>query len=382
MPYPTSERLRQTIRSVKSADGVRLAWAETRPASSGGAAPRPTLLKASNWMTHLELEWESPVWRHWIHFLTENFRYIRYDERGCGMSDWEAEDLGHDRWLEDLEAVAEVGVPDGPFVLLGMSQGAAPAIQFAIRHPERVSALVLYGGYSRGWAKRGDEASHRRYSAMIDLIEHGWGHDNPVFRQLFTSRFIPGGTDEQLSWYNDLAKKTTSPRNAARILQTRGLVDVRALLPEVRVPTLVLHARHDAVVLIEEGRLLASEIPGAQFVELDSSNHVLLENEPAWARFREAVLDFTGAGASAPNASAEESDAFAALSTREREILALVTEGLPNAAIAERLGIREKTVRNHVSNLFDKLGVWSRAQAIVFARDRGFRASGAERTPP
>jgi DNA-binding CsgD family transcriptional regulator len=185
---------------------------------------------------------------------------------------------------------------------------------------------------------------------------------------VFTSRFIPGGTDEQLGWFNELCLKTTSPENAARLLESRAQIDVVDLLPLVRTPTLVLHARQDAVTPFEEGRRLAAAIPGAQFVELDSMNHVLLEQEPAWGRFQQAVLDFVGL--TAPR----EDAAFGALSAREREILALVTEGLGNAGIAERLALSEKTVRNHISNVFDKLGVWTRAQAIVFARDRGFRA--------
>ena len=363
-PRAVSEtRARQSIRYLRTEDGVRLAWAE--------AGRGRTLVKAANWLTHLELEWESPVWRHWIDFLSTHYRYVRYDERGCGMSDWEVDDLSQARWTADLEAVVAAAGGDGPIVLLGISQGAAPVIEFAARHPDRVSHLVLYGGFSQGWRKRNDEAGRRRYAAMIELIEHGWGRDNPVFRQLFTSRFIPGGTDEQVDWFNELCRKTISPRNAGRLLESRADVDVRHLLGEVRVPTLVLHSRRDEVIPLASGKILAAEIPGAQFVELDSANHVLLADEPAWRRFCEAVLDFTGEGAAVPPAAG--ADPFAALSPREREVLALISEGLANAEIAGRLGISDKTVRNHVSNLFDKLGVWSRAQAIVFARDRGFR---------
>ncbi len=359
-PALKDPRSRQSIRYVRSADGVSLAWAE--------AGTGPTLVKASNWLTHLEMEWESPLWRHWIRFFAERFRFVRYDERGCGMSDWDARDLGAHTWLSDLETVIETAAPGGAIALLGISQGTAPCIQFAARHPERVSHLILYGGYSEGWARRGDEGSRRRYEAMIELIDHGWGGSNPVFRQLFTSRFIPGGTAEQLAWFNELCRKTTSPKNAAKLLEARANVDVRAVLPQVRVPTLVLHARRDEVVPIRVGRVLAAEIPNATFVELDSANHILLEDEPAWMRFCEAVEEFTGTAAAA----AGDGAAFQALSPRERDILALITEGLGNAEIGERLGISEKTVRNHVSNVFDKLGVWTRAQAIVFARDRGF----------
>jgi pimeloyl-ACP methyl ester carboxylesterase/DNA-binding CsgD family transcriptional regulator len=374
-------RIRQSIRYLRTPDGVRLAWAE--------AGRGPTLIKAANWLTHLELEWESPVWQHWIRFLAGSFRFVRYDERGCGMTDWNVSDLGVHHWVEDLEAVVEAAAPAGPIVLLGISQGAASAVQYAVRHPERVSHLILYGGYPEGWRKRGDPVGARHYESILDLIEQGWGGTNPVFRQLFTSRFIPGGSDEQLDWWNELCLKTTSPRNAAALLEARAEVDVRSLLGQVRVPTLVLHARLDEVVPIVNGRILATEIPGAEFVELDGANHVLLESETAWDRFRDAVLDFTGVAALDERAASTESAksdtrdagraadaAFLALSPREREVLALLTEGLSNAGIAERLSISDKTVRNHVSNLFDKLGVWSRAQAIVFARDHGFRPGG------
>ena len=205
------------------------------------------------------------------------------------------------------------------------------------------------------------------FQAIIDLVQLGWGSDNPTFRQVFTSRFIPGGTDEQLGWFNEICRRTTSGEISARLLESRANVDVTDLMKKVRTPTLVLHSRDDDVVPVSEGRILAAGIPGAQFVELDSKNHVLLEDEPAWKRFCSEVLEFTGRSASV------RSDVFSSLSKREHEILALITEGLGNADIAARLSISEKTVRNHVSKVFDKLGVWSRAQAIVFARDRGFR---------
>jgi pimeloyl-ACP methyl ester carboxylesterase/DNA-binding CsgD family transcriptional regulator len=351
----------QRIRYVRTPDRVQLAWAE--------AGAGPVLVKAANWLTHLEYEWESPVWRHWIHFFSDHFRFVRYDERGCGMTDWDVGDLSFERWVEDLEAVVAAAGPREPFALLGISQGAATCVAYAVRHPERVSHLVLYGGYARGVLRRGDPERERVYRAIIDLARLEWGNDNPAFRQVFTSRFIPGASDEQVGWFNELCRKTTSAEGAAGLLEARAVIDVTELLGEVRAPTLVLHSRDDYITPILEGHILAAGIPGAQFVELDSRNHVLLENEPAWERFREAVLEFTGIRGSTRG----EDPAFASLSPREREVLALITEGLGNAQIAERLSIREKTVRNHVSNLFDKLGVWTRAQAIVFAIDRGFR---------
>ena len=348
---------RQTIRYVRASDGVRLAWAES---GSG-----PPLVKAATWLTHLEYDVESPVWRHWMRFLGGHFRFIRYDERGCGMSDWDLTDLTLERRVADLENVVDAAGLSEPFTLLGISHGATICIAYAVKHPERVARMVFCGGFARGALRRSDDAT-RMYEAIVSLSQL-WGSDNPAFRQVFTSRFIPGGTDEQLRWFNELCRKTTTPELAPKLLRARAETDVTSLLAGVQTPTLVLHGREDAVVPLAEGRLLAAEIRGAQFVELDSRNHVLLEHEPAWGRFQEAVLEFAGRGSGRPHR------AFDGLSPRERETLALLAEGLSNSEIAERLGISEKTVRNHLSHLFDKLGVWSRAQAIVFARDHGFR---------
>ncbi len=352
---------RQRIRFLRTSDGVRLAWAE--------AGTGPLLVKAANWLTHLEFEWESPVWRHWIRFFSTHFRFVRYDERGCGMTDWDVGALSVERFVEDLEAVIEAAEPEGPLALLGISHGSAACIGYAARHPERVSRMILYGGYARGYFHRGSPDAEREYRAILEILQLGWGKDNPAFRQVFTSRFIPGGTPEQLSWFNELCQKTTSPAMVTELLQMRATLNVVDLLPQVRVPTLVIHAREDNVVPLTEGRLLASGIPGAQFIELESKNHILLEGEPAWTRFQQASLEFLQVAA----APVVEDSAFAALSPREREVLALISEGLANAEIGERLSISEKTVRNHISNVFDKLGVWTRAQAMVFARDHGFR---------
>ena len=354
----TPPKLRQHVRYVTATDGTRLAWAES------GAGP--VIVKAANWLTHLEYEWESPVWKHWLHFFSAHARFVRYDERGCGMSEWRAGTLSLDQWAADLESVIDAARPTGPVTLLGISQGAATCIHYAIRHPERVARLILYGGYTRGGLLRGSAASQLAYQAMADLARAAWGKDNPAFRQVFTSRFIPGATPEQLQWFNDLCLKSISNEVMADLIEARGRMDITASLASVRTPTLVLHARDDEVVAIEEGRILASSIPGAEFVELDSRNHVLLQHEPAWQRFCDAVLAFLQPGATAGDS------VFAALSVRERQVLALMAEGLSNTDIAEQLTISEKTVRNHASNLFDKLGVWSRAQAIVFARDHGF----------
>ena len=361
------KRTGQRIRYLRTTDGVQMAWAET------GTGP-VIVVKAANWLTHLEYEWESPVWQHWIRFFSEHFRYVRYDERGCGMTDRNITGLSFERWVADLEEVIGAACIDGPVALLGISQGAAVCVAYAVRHPERVSRLLLYGGYARGVYRRGDAGAEREYQAIIELVRRGWGRDNPAFRQIFTSRFVPvGATSEQLDWFNELCHRTTSAEIAGDLMHARAQVDVSGMLAEVQAPTLVVHSRNDAVVPIAEGRYLAAGIPGAQFVELDSANHVLLRQEPAWTRFCEVVLAFMGIEAASPGG---EDSAFGSLSRREREVLVLITEGLGNAEIGERLSISEKTVRNHVSSVFDKLGVWTRAQAMVFARDRGFRADG------
>jgi pimeloyl-ACP methyl ester carboxylesterase/DNA-binding CsgD family transcriptional regulator len=353
-----TSKSRHTIRYVRASDGVQLAWAE-----SGNGQP---LVKAATWLTHLEHDVESPVWSHWTRFFSERFRYVRFDERGCGMSDWDVRDLSLDRRVRDLETVVDAADLQEPFTLIGMSQGASVCVAYAVKHPDRVARMILCGGYVRGALRRSDDEANRMYAAIIELASL-WGSDNPSFRQVFTSRFIPGGTEEQLRWFNDLCLKTVSPELAGKLLRARAETDISNLLPQVRTPTLIIHAREDAIAPIAEGRALAAGIHGAQFVELDSKNHVLLEHEPAWARYQEAVLAFTG------QSSSPDDPAFTELSKRERETLSLLAEGLSNSEIAERLGISEKTVRNHLSHLFDKLGVWSRAQAIVFARDRGFR---------
>jgi pimeloyl-ACP methyl ester carboxylesterase/DNA-binding CsgD family transcriptional regulator len=353
--------MQQSIRYLKTADGVQLAWATM---GSG-----PPLVKAASWLTHLQYDLESPVWRHWLRFCATHFRFTRYDERGCGMTQWEVPDVSMPRWVDDFEAVANVAEPERAFSVLGISQGAATGIGYAVRHPQRVSHLILYGGYATGWALRGDEEGLRRYRAIVELIRLGWGTDNAAFRQVFTSRFVPDATGEQIDWFNDLCKRTTKPEIAAHLMLARSQVDVRDLLGQVRVPTLVIHAADDNVTPLSASRELAAGIPNAEFVQLESRNHVLLEDEPAWARFKSLVLEFTGAGAARP---ATPDARFEALTARERDVLAGLAAGRSNAEIAAALHLSDKTVRNIVSRIFEKLAVKSRAQAIVMARDLGF----------
>jgi len=276
----------QEVRYCRSPDGIQIAYA----VSGKG----PPIVRAAHWMSHLQYEWESPVWRHWIDSLSKENTLIRYDERGNGLSDWNASDLSLAAMVSDLESIADASGLN-KFSLLGVSQSCAVSVAYAIRHPERVSRLILYGGYARGWRKRGDRHEIDTHEAMTTLIREGWGRDNPAFRQLFTETFIPGATREQMAWFNDFQKKTASPVNASRLHYAFGDMDVSAILGEVSVPTLVLHARRDAAVPFEEGKALAAGIPGARFVDLNSANHILLSDEPAFADFLREVRSFISA---------------------------------------------------------------------------------------
>jgi pimeloyl-ACP methyl ester carboxylesterase len=262
---------------------VRIAFA------SAGCGP--PLVKTANWLNHLEFDWQSPVWRHLLHELCADFRLIRYDERGNGLSDWDVDDFSLEALVCDLESVVDAAGIDR-FPLLGISQGCAVAISYAVRHPERVTRMVLHGGYAKGWRARANPSEIARREAMLTLVREGWGQDNPAFRQIFTSWYIPDGSLEQWRWWNDLQRISTSPENAARLMVDLGNIDVTDLLPQVTIPTLVLHSVHDAAVPFAAGRELATAIPGARFLPLDSCNHVILDHEPTWPRFLAEVRSF------------------------------------------------------------------------------------------
>ena len=280
---PRAAALRHEIQFCTASDGVRIAYAEV--------GTGPPLLKAANWLNHLEYDWESPIWSHLLHELAAEHRLIRYDARGNGLSDWEVDDISFEAFARDLESVVEATGIDR-FALLGISQGCAVSIAYAVRHPQRVSHLVLYGGFARGRRKRGSPEEVEQADALLTLMRQGWGQENPAFRQIFTSLFIPGATAEQGQWFNDLQQKTTSPANAVRIRRAVDDIDVVDLLPRVTVPTLVLHCRSDAVQPFEEGRTLAAGIRGARFVALEGHNHMILEGDPGWRRFLDEVKTF------------------------------------------------------------------------------------------
>jgi pimeloyl-ACP methyl ester carboxylesterase/DNA-binding CsgD family transcriptional regulator len=351
-------RQSQSIHYTTSRDGVRLAWARS--------GQGPSLVKTANWITHLEYDWNSTAWRHWVDFFSTHFSMTRYDERGNGLSQHEVDDVSQKHWLPDLETVVEAAKPAEPFVLLGISQGSVAAIEFAARYPERVSHLILFGGYSVGWRMRGNPEHEREYEALIAFTELGWGRSDPIYRRLFTKRFLPEGTEEQLTWFDELCAATTSPAMAAKLLDSRADVDVSGLLGKINTPTLVLHVSKDHVIPFQNGQEIAAGIPGSEFIQLDSCNHILLESEPAWDRFREKVLDFTQVE------SRQIMPLFEQLSAREREILAEIVAGKTNQEIGDLLFISEKTVRNHITHIFEKLDVKTRAQAMVLALKNGF----------
>jgi pimeloyl-ACP methyl ester carboxylesterase/DNA-binding CsgD family transcriptional regulator len=352
------------IRFCSAPDGARLAYAVH--------GRGPPLVRVATWLTHLELDWRSPVWRHWLDRLGETHTVLRYDERGCGLSDADVREPGVETWVGDLEAVVDAAGLER-FVLLGVSQGAAIAISYAARHPERVSDLVLYGGYARGRQLRGQREQEE---ALIAAIRAGWASDDPAFRHLFSMLFLPHGTPEQMAWYDELLRTTTSTETAVELYRARGAVDVLDAAPKVQARTLVIHARDDHVVPVDEGRLLATRIPDSRLVLLDSPNHILLADEPAWEEFLAALREFLGASATPLAANAAAGDAVGTLSPREREVLELVAAGLTNAEIGERLCLSTRTIERHLSNIYAKLGVSGKAAravaAVSYMRLRGW----------
>ncbi len=273
----------QQIRFCTASDGVQIAYATV--------GHGPPLVKAANWLNHLEYDWQSPVWRHLLKELARHHLLVRYDARSNGLSDRDVDDISFEAFVRDLETVVDAAGVER-FPLLGISQGCAVCIAYAVRHPERVSRLVLYGGFTRGRRKRGSQQEIEQGEALITLMRQGWGQENPAFRQIFTSLFMPDATPEETQWFNDLQRTTTSPENAARRRKAMDETDVTELLPQITVPTLVLHCREDAIQPFDEGRRMAAMIPGARFVALEGRNHLILEHDPAWPRFRQEVESF------------------------------------------------------------------------------------------
>ncbi|WP_235009649.1 alpha/beta fold hydrolase [Mycobacterium sp. 3519A] len=283
-PAPEPPTPRQQIAFCRAADGVRLAYAV--------AGEGPPLVRAANWMTHLGYDIESPVWKHWVCELSSRYRFIRYDERGCGLSDWDAADFTFDDWVADLESVVEsLGLERFP--LLGVSQGGAVAVAYAARHPDRVSHLVLCGAYARGRAVRAVSEAEKRAAALdLELARVGWGRDDPAFRQVFAAQFQPDGTRADWAAFDQLQRRTTSPENAVRFLEEFGRIDVRDEAAQLTCPTLIMHSRDDHRVPIQFAEELAALIPDSRLVAMSSNNHLLTADEPAWPPFLAEVDRF------------------------------------------------------------------------------------------
>lgn len=353
--------MKQRVQFCTSADGIRIAFAET---GSG-----PPLLRVANWFTHLDLDWQSAVWRHWFDALSDGRTLIRYDPRGCGLSDRNVNDFSLDRWVEDLEAVVEAaGLTRFP--LVGLCQGGAVATAYAVRYPHRVSRLVLYDSYLFGaYTNAAPERFEREARTLSQMIEIGWGKESGAFREVFASLLMPDAPKEGLNWIGEMQRRSASARNARLLWDAFNEFDIRDIAADVKAPTLVFHGRGDAMVPFEAGRQLASLIPGARFVPLETRNHILLPREEAWSTFRSELATFLE-----PEMRSElrAGDLILdALTARETEVLNGVARGLSNRELAKLLRIAEKTVRNHLTTVFSKLGIASRAQAIVSARDAG-----------
>ena len=278
--------MEQQIRFSTSPDNVSIAYAST---GSG-----PPIVKAANWMSHLEYDWKSPVWRSFIQEFSRDHQVIRYDQRGTGLSDRNAEDLSLDAFVDDLETVAKA-MNLMRFPLFAVSQGGPVAIAFAAKHPKMVSHIVLFGSFATGWKRaKLDSKAFEKRKAQLTLIEQGWSSHNPAIRQMWSSMCIPDADPEVTGAFNELQRVSASPENAARVFDAIGDFDVEPLLEDLKVPVLVAHSVGDAVVPFNEGRRLATRIPGAKFLALESRNHLLMNNEPAWVRFVSEVRDFIG----------------------------------------------------------------------------------------
>ncbi|MCH7906317.1 MAG: alpha/beta fold hydrolase [Chloroflexi bacterium] len=356
----------QKVDFCTTSDGVRICYAQS---GSG-----PPLVKAPNWMTHIQFDLESPVWKHVWEALSRSHTFIRFDQRGSGLSDRNIPEHRFEDWVLDLESVVDAVGLDR-FDLLGISQGAPIAVEYAARHPERVKKLVLHGGYALGSQRRPNDTP-AEMDALQTLMRIGWGGANPAYRQIFTSRFIPDATREQFEWFNELERISSSPENAAMLVGMFRGIDVQDRTALVKCPTLVTHARDDQVVSSEAGRYLASSIPGAQYVEFEGRNHLILENDPSWPLFINCIEDFLGGNSPPvrPESAATTGSAdrrpfhpVERLTARELDVLGLIALGNTNSDIADELVIAPNTVANHVKRILSKTGTSNRTEAAAYA---------------
>jgi pimeloyl-ACP methyl ester carboxylesterase/DNA-binding CsgD family transcriptional regulator len=360
----------QSVGFCRSADGTRIAFARY--------GDGPPLVVSTCWLSHLEYDLQSPVWKHFVHGLAEVSASVRYDERGFGLSDWDVTDFSFEARLQDLEAVVEAAGLDR-FALLGMSQGGPVAVAYAHRHPERVTRLALLGSYV-GMVGDGSEESRQLEETFTKMIEVGWARPEGRFRRVFTDALMPGATPEQMTWVDELMRRSTTSENAVAFRRARMDVDVSDLLPLIDVPTLVMHSRGDQMNPLEGGRRLAAEIPGAQLVTLETDNHVLLDGEPATdvcfaelaaflapdAEPRVPTVPRQGPDARSGEVSSDASS-LDRLTPREREVLNLVAAGRDNREIAEQLTLSVRTVERHLQTIYRKLDLAGSAQRTAAA---------------
>lgn len=337
----------QEIRFMRGPSGVRIAYAVH---GSG-----PPLIVASCWLSHLQHDWESPVWRHFLEGLGSFSRLIRYDERGFGMSDWNVTDFSLDARFGDLEALVDA-LGFERFALLGMSHGSSVAMAYAARHPERVTRLVLYGTVCGEPVEFSGDAQVEN-ETFRGLIRIGWARKEPRFRRVFTQAYIPGATEEQMRWFDELQRVSTSPENYLAARDARLRDDIAHELANITAPTLIMHALGDHAMTFENATMVAAVIPDARVIPLDSENHILLAGEPAWARFVDEVRAFLEPDRRALSATERDRRPIEALSERELDVLRLAADGRPNAEIAASLGLSVRTVERHLSNAYGKLGL-------------------------
>jgi pimeloyl-ACP methyl ester carboxylesterase/DNA-binding CsgD family transcriptional regulator len=347
--------VKQHLAFIRTKDNTNIAYAES--------GEGPALVRAGTWLTHLHHDWESPVWMHWLRFMSSRHKLVRYDPRGCGLSHSHAGSIAFEDWVNDLEAVVD-HLQLERFPLFGMSQGAAVAAEYAIRHPERVSHLTLYAPLVTGWRGR-ESANAKQWQSIEQLVTMGWGESSNAFAAMFAHLFLPDAPVEQREWYAELQRKTASKEVATRFMNVLAELRMFQRLKLIRVPTLVIQIAREQVIDPRSVPGVASEIPGSSFVSIDSSNHILLSDEPGWEQFKEAFTRHV------PGNEAANAPLLNELSKREHEILVHIAQGLTNQQIADRLCISDKTVRNRITHIFEKLGVSSRAQAIVLAKEAG-----------
>jgi pimeloyl-ACP methyl ester carboxylesterase len=339
----------QVVRFCTAPDDVAIAYA-----MHGSGAP---LVKVANWLTHLEHDWESPIWEHWLAELGTRFTVVRYDERCCGLSDPDPRNLDLDAFVSDLEAVVDAAGLE-QFALLAISQGGAVAIEYAARHPDRVTELVFCGAYARGRLRRPTPGSHEEHEARVALARIGWGRDNAAFRRVFGHLMIPDATPAQIEAFDDVQRRACSAENAVRLMEAWARVDTSSRIGLVRTPAVVCHARGDEAVPFDEGRFIATSLQDARLVPLEGRNHLLMQGEQAWRQFLDELDRLP---------QVRRQLAGTDLSDRELEVLALVSEGLSNDEIAARLVVSVRTVERHLSNVYVKWRLGGKAARAAAA---------------